>query len=70
MLVDLLPFITERLNGVKVRVTGDALLLNAPLLIMSNHKCNLDWMFLWSSAIRTGSMFHVGVFKAVAKFEI
>ena len=63
-------FITERLNGVKVRVTGDALPLNAPLLIMSNHKCNLDWMFLWSSAIRTGSMFHVGVFKAVAKSEI
>ena len=63
-------FITERLNGVKVRVTGDALPLNAPLLIMSNHKCNLDWMFLWSAAIRTGSMFQVGVFRAVAKAEI
>ena len=50
-------FITERLNGVGVRVTGDALPLGVPLLIMSNHKCNLDWMFLWSAAIRTGSIF-------------
>ena len=63
-------FITERLNGVGVRVTGDALPLGVPLLIMSNHKCNLDWMFLWSAAIRTGSMFQVGVFRAVAKSEI
>lgn len=63
-------FITERLNGVKVRVTGDALPLGVPLLIMSNHKCNLDWMYLWSAAIRTGSLWHVGVFRAVAKAEI
>ena len=63
-------FITERLNGVKVRVTGDSLPLGVPLLIMSNHKCNLDWMFLWSAAIRTGSLWHVGVFRAVAKSEI
>lgn len=63
-------FITERLNGVGVRVTGDALPLGVPLLIMSNHKCNLDWMFLWSAAIRTGSIFQVGVFRAVAKSEI
>ena len=63
-------FITERLNGVHVRVTGDALPLGVPLLIMSNHKCNLDWMFLWSAAIRTGSLWHVGVFRAVAKAEI
>jgi len=63
-------FITERLNGVSVRVTGDELPLNVPLLIMSNHKCNLDWMFLWSCAVRTGSLFHVGVFRAVAKREI
>jgi hypothetical protein len=26
---------------------------------MSNHKCNLDWMYLWSAAIRTGSLWHV-----------
>jgi lysocardiolipin and lysophospholipid acyltransferase len=63
-------FITERLNDVGVRITGDALPLGVPLLIMSNHKCNLDWMFLWSAAIRTGSIFHVGVFRAVAKSEI
>ena len=63
-------FITERLNNVGVRVTGDPLPLHVPLLIMSNHKCNLDWMFLWSAAIRTGSLFHVGVFKAIAKSEI
>ena len=63
-------FITERLNNVGVRVTGDPLPLHVPLLIMSNHKCNLDWMFLWSAAIRTGSIFQVGVFRAVAKSEI
>tara|TARA_B110000977_G_scaffold88331_1_gene117388 strand:+ start:264 stop:1436 length:1173 start_codon:yes stop_codon:yes gene_type:complete len=63
-------FITERLNRVGVRVTGDALPLNTPLLIMSNHKCNLDWMFLWSCAIRTGHIFQVGVFRAVAKSGI
>ena len=63
-------FITETLNGIKVRVTGDALPDGVPLLFMSNHKCNLDWMFLWSAAIRTGSLWNVGLFRAVAKAEI
>ena len=63
-------FITERMNGVGVRVTGDVPPLGVPLLIMSNHKCNLDWMFLWSAAIRTGSLWQVGAFRAVAKAEI
>jgi 1-acyl-sn-glycerol-3-phosphate acyltransferase len=54
-----------------VRVSGDTLPANVPLLFMSNHKCNLDWMFLWSAAIRSaGSIWAVGAFRAVAKAEI
>ena len=59
-------FITERLNGVGVRITGDALPRNTPLLIIANHKCNLDWMFLWSAAVRTGSIWHVGLFRGTS----
>ena len=72
-------FATERLNGVRVRITGEASppMVNAlssgrptseacagahpvqlpppeePLLIISNHKCNLDWAYVWSIAVRS-----------------
>jgi lysocardiolipin and lysophospholipid acyltransferase len=46
----------EIVGGVKVRITGDALPRGERALLVSNHYCRTDWMFLWSLALRTGQL--------------
>ncbi|KAK0410304.1 hypothetical protein QR680_005055 [Steinernema hermaphroditum] len=42
----------EFIFGVRFRVTGDAVELDKPALIIMNHRTRLDWMYLWSALFK------------------
>lgn len=45
-------WLLERVGGVKIILTGDSLLPGDRVLILSNHRTRIDWMFLWCWAAR------------------
>lgn len=45
-------WLLEVIGGVKIRVTGDALPPREQVLIISNHRTRIDWMFLWCLVAR------------------
>jgi len=45
-------WLLERVGGVKIVLTGDSLLPGDQVLILSNHRTRIDWMFLWCWAAR------------------
>ncbi len=45
-------WLLERVGGVKIILTGDTLLPGDRVLILSNHRTRIDWMFLWCWAAR------------------
>ena len=47
------------LNGVKIVISGDVtkeLSKTRPTLIIMNHRCRFDWLFLWCFLLRRGSL--------------
>lgn len=54
---------TERLYGMEVKIYGDAAtkaqerdMVAEPALWLSNHRTRIDWMLLWSVALRTSAL--------------
>ena len=53
-------WILETMFGIEMKVSGDSMqslqsqLASSPSIILSNHYCRLDWMFLWIFAFHTG----------------
>lgn len=53
------PFLFEKINGTKVVFSGDSVPPRERILIIANHKTEVDWMYLWDLALRKGSLGHI-----------
>ncbi|KAL6215919.1 hypothetical protein ACLB2K_015345 [Fragaria x ananassa] len=53
------PFLFEKINGTKVVFSGDTVPPRERILIIANHKTEVDWMYLWDLALRKGSLGYV-----------
>eukprot|EP00757_Euglenozoa_sp_SAG-D1_P020226 gene20226-1052_t len=61
-------FIVESMNAVDIRYYGDCDKLpeNERALVLSNHRCHGDWLYLWPLAIRKHAL---GSFKPVIRAD-
>lgn len=57
----------ELVCGIRFVITGDALPPHENCLIISNHRTRLDWMFLWSFAMRRLRLYN---YKIVLKSQL
>ncbi|XP_050213322.1 probable 1-acyl-sn-glycerol-3-phosphate acyltransferase 4 [Mercurialis annua] len=48
------PFLFEKINGTKVVFSGDAVPAEERVLLIANHRTEVDWMYLWNLALRKG----------------
>mmetsp|Transcript_23479 Transcript_23479/g.44730 ORF Transcript_23479/g.44730 Transcript_23479/m.44730 type:complete len:376 (+) Transcript_23479:135-1262(+) len=63
-------FVLEQLNGTKIRVHGEIPKMRDAVLVVCNHKCDLDYCYLWSVLARVEGPRLTGLFKAVLKSAI
>lgn len=50
------PFLFEKINGTKVVFSGDSVPPGERVLVIANHRTEVDWMYLWSLALRKGCL--------------
>ncbi|KAF5739404.1 phospholipid/glycerol acyltransferase family protein [Tripterygium wilfordii] len=50
------PFLFEKINGTKVIFSGDTVPTGERILLISNHRTEVDWMYLWDLALRKGCL--------------
>ncbi|GAV80661.1 Acyltransferase domain-containing protein [Cephalotus follicularis] len=53
------PFLFEKINGTKVVFSGDNVPKKERVLLISNHKTEVDWMYLWDLALRKGCLGYI-----------
>ena len=56
--------LTEKLYGVRVKVFGYQGKLDDRCLMIMNHRCHLDWFFLWGLVAKMGDL---SIWKTVMK---
>ncbi|CAM8912463.1 unnamed protein product [Rhodiola kirilowii] len=61
------PILFEKINKTKVVFTGDSVPPKERVLIIANHRTEVDWMYLWDLAMRKGSL---GSLKYVLKSSL
>uniref|UniRef100_A0A7N0TC23 1-acylglycerol-3-phosphate O-acyltransferase n=1 Tax=Kalanchoe fedtschenkoi TaxID=63787 RepID=A0A7N0TC23_KALFE len=61
------PFLFEKINGTKVVFSGDTVPPKERVLIIANHRTEVDWMYLWDLALRKGCL---GSIKYVLKSSL
>ncbi|KAK8975664.1 hypothetical protein V6N11_021515 [Hibiscus sabdariffa] len=61
------PFLFEKINGTKVVFSGDNVPQKERVLIIVNHRTEVDWMYLWDLAMRKGCL---GYIKYVLKSSL
>ncbi|EYU37758.1 hypothetical protein ABFS82_02G026500 [Erythranthe guttata] len=52
--IALWPFLFEKINKTRVVFSGDSVPKNERVLIIANHRTEVDWMYLWNLALRKG----------------
>lgn len=52
--VALWPFLFEKINKTKVVFSGETLPSEERILLIANHRTEVDWMYLWDLALRNG----------------
>ncbi|KAK4491382.1 hypothetical protein RD792_002125 [Penstemon davidsonii] len=52
--IALWPFWFEKINKTKVVFSGDRVPNNERVLLIANHRTEVDWMYLWDLALRKG----------------
>lgn len=65
--IALWPFWFETLNKTKVVFSGDLVPAKERVLLMANHRTEVDWMYLWDLALRKG---REGVIKYILKSSL
>ncbi|XP_021827770.1 probable 1-acyl-sn-glycerol-3-phosphate acyltransferase 5 isoform X1 [Prunus avium] len=52
--IALWPFLFEKINNTKVIFSGETVPDGERILLISNHRTEVDWMYLWDLALRKG----------------
>ncbi|XP_065847156.1 probable 1-acyl-sn-glycerol-3-phosphate acyltransferase 4 [Euphorbia lathyris] len=50
------PFLFEKINGTKIVFSGDSVPEKERVMIIANHRTEVDWMYLWNLALRKGCL--------------
>lgn len=53
------PFLFEKINKTKVVFSGETVPAKERVLLIANHKTEVDWMYLWDLALRKESLGHI-----------
>ncbi|GAB4853931.1 Probable 1-acyl-sn-glycerol-3-phosphate acyltransferase 5 [Ancistrocladus abbreviatus] len=61
------PFLFEKINKTKVVLSGESVPDRERVLLIANHRTEVDWMYLWDLALRKGSL---GYIKYVLKSSL
>lgn len=61
------PFLFENINKTKVIFSGETVPPGERVLLIANHRTEVDWMYLWDLAFRKGSL---GCIKYVLKSSL
>lgn len=61
------PFLFENINETKVVFSGETVPPGERVLLIANHRTEVDWMYLWNLAFRKGSL---GYIKYVLKSSL
>ncbi|KAL9140598.1 hypothetical protein ABFS82_14G047700 [Erythranthe guttata] len=61
------PFLFEKINKTRVIFSGDKVPVEERVLIITNHRTEVDWMYLWNFALRKGCL---GYIKYVLKSSL
>ncbi|XP_057425399.1 probable 1-acyl-sn-glycerol-3-phosphate acyltransferase 4 [Lotus japonicus] len=57
--LSLWPFLFETVNRTRVVFSGDSVPMKERVLLIANHRTEVDWMYLWSLAIRKGRLGYI-----------
>ncbi|XP_012570836.1 probable 1-acyl-sn-glycerol-3-phosphate acyltransferase 4 [Cicer arietinum] len=61
------PFLFEKINKTKVVFSGDSIPMRERVLLIANHRTEVDWMYLWDLALRKGRL---GCIKYILKSSL
>lgn len=61
------PFLFEKINKTKVIFSGETVPAGEHILLIANHRTEVDWMYLWDLALRKGS---IGCIRYVLKSSL
>ncbi|KAL3840329.1 hypothetical protein ACJIZ3_024920 [Penstemon smallii] len=61
------PFLFEKINKTKVVFSGEKVPVEERVLLIANHRTEVDWMYLWDLALRKGCL---GYIKYVLKSSL
>jgi lysocardiolipin and lysophospholipid acyltransferase len=61
------PFLFEKINKTKVVFSGDIVPSRERILLIANHRTEVDWMYLWDLALRKGC---IGYIKYILKSSL
>lgn len=61
------PFLFEKINKTKVIFSGDTVPERERVLLIANHRTEVDWMYLWDLAVRKGCL---GCIKYILKSSL
>ncbi|CAN6459829.1 unnamed protein product [Victoria cruziana] len=53
------PFLFEKINKTKVVWSGDVVPPGERIMLLCNHRTEVDWMYLWNFAIRKGRLGYI-----------
>ncbi|KAK4859403.1 hypothetical protein QYF36_004844 [Acer negundo] len=53
------PFLFEKINGTKMVFSGDSVPAKERVLLIANHRTEVDWMYLWVLALRKGCLGYI-----------
>ncbi|KAK1317923.1 putative 1-acyl-sn-glycerol-3-phosphate acyltransferase 5 [Acorus calamus] len=53
------PFLFEKINKTKVVFSGEAVPRGERVLLFSNHRTEVDWMYVWDLALRKGQLGYI-----------
>ncbi|XP_052201293.1 probable 1-acyl-sn-glycerol-3-phosphate acyltransferase 4 [Diospyros lotus] len=65
--LSLWPFLFEKINKTKVIFSGETVPSRERVLVIANHRTEVDWMYLWDLALRKGCL---GYIKYVLKSSL
>lgn len=61
------PYLFETVNGTTVVFSGDRIPVEKRVLLIANHRTEVDWMYVWNIALRKGCL---GYIKYVLKSSL